>query len=107
MSGYAYGKIISPKRACNSPPDRLGRLTLLRHACDVTVRIKLDPVSALFDGRHALRVENHLVAGVVIALLVFFSPSAVACAGVATAASPVLLESGTHANVIVDFWGAP
>src|SRR6516165_1496323 len=23
------------------------------------------------------------------------------------AASPALLESGTHANVIVDFWGAP
>jgi len=36
-----------------------------------------------------------------------FAFPAVACGGVGTAASPVLLESGTHANVIVDFWGAP
>ena len=31
----------------------------------------------------------------------------VAGTGVATAASPVLLGSGTHSNVIVDLWGAP
>src|SRR6516164_10118812 len=68
------------------PPD-LGRLTLLRHACDVTVGIKLDPVSAFFDGRHALRVSSGCMSW--------------RCDG----SSPVL--GSTHANVIVDFWGAP
>jgi hypothetical protein len=38
------------------PSDRLGRLTLLRHACGVTVGVKLEPIGAFFDGRHALRV---------------------------------------------------
>src|SRR5262249_4330953 len=56
----AYGKI---NRCLVGAPaiHRLGGLTLLRHACDVTVRIKLDPVSAFFDGRHALRVSSGCV----------------------------------------------
>jgi hypothetical protein len=47
---------VSRRRGFNSSPDWLRSLALLRHACDVTVGIKLDPIGAFFDGRHALRV---------------------------------------------------
>src|SRR5580704_19554957 len=49
---------------------RLRSLALLGHACHVTVRIEFHPFGALFEGLHAVFVEDHLVADIVIALLV-------------------------------------
>jgi hypothetical protein len=59
-------------RACNSRSDRLRSFALFRHAGHVTVGFKCDVMSALFEGSHAVLVEYHLLADVVIALLVFF-----------------------------------
>ena len=50
----------------------LRSFALFRHAGHVTVGFKCDVMSALFEGSHAVLVEYHLVADVVIALLVFF-----------------------------------
>jgi hypothetical protein len=58
--GYSsdHRRLSCLRHARDVRQNRLGRLTFLRHACDVTVGIKLDPVSAFFDGRHALRVSS-------------------------------------------------
>src|SRR5260370_15020550 len=56
----------------SSLPDCLWSLALLRHACHVTVRFKRDVMRALFQGRHAAFVEDHLFADVVIALRILF-----------------------------------
>src|SRR6516162_209541 len=67
---------LGQKRASTSRlPFLLWSLTLLRHACHVTVRFKCDVMSALFECLGAAFVENHLVADVVIALLISFQLS--------------------------------
>src|SRR5271165_5579331 len=55
--------------AFNSPPARLGILAFLEHALHVTVGIKLNPLSARFDGIEAAHARGRNVGDVVIALL--------------------------------------